>query len=110
MRAVVALGLVLWSLLTIVRLPAWRSDVSLLSAAVATSPQLPRPSVNLGMALLRAGDRDGAAVFLLRGASLAEVRQGPRDAEVLVVARRGFRWLTAFGSPVCASPSYQRYC
>lgn len=110
MRGIVALGLVGLSLLTAARLPAWRDNVHLWRAAVTVAPDLPRPALNYGVALIKAGDHGGGAIWLRRAAILADLRRGPRDREVLYLVSKGFVWIEAFGTPVCSNPDYQRYC
>lgn len=110
MKTLVVLGLVLLSLVTMARLPAWRDDVALWSETVRSSPRLPRPALNLGMAYLKRGEHQAAAIWLVRAGELAEGRQGPRDREALILVSRGLVWIEAFGSPVCAATSTRRFC
>ena len=59
-HGVCSLWLLLLSGTTYVRAQAWTDDLSLWSAAVAVTPQKPRPWINLGLAREQAGDLPGA--------------------------------------------------
>lgn len=63
-RTTVGVWLVLlgaWMIQTHQYVKVWRSDLTLWRYAVAQAPQKPRPAVNYGLALLRAGQLPEAA-------------------------------------------------
>lgn len=110
MRWIGGLLLVAYCVLTAQRLPVWTSDLDLWRAAVVTTPQLPRPALNYGMALIKTGQHEAGAQMFLKAARLAHQRHGPRDEEVLVLVRHGAEWLEIFGHPVCGRPEFAPFC
>ena len=55
----------------------WRSDLALWTRAAAVAPMKPRPALNLGKALLIAGERDAAERAFYRTLALAEASHLP---------------------------------
>ena len=56
------------------RLRDWHSDPALFTAAVAVTPDLPRPHLNLGYALGRAGEADAAFQHTVTATRLARAQ------------------------------------
>jgi len=109
MRTAIGLGLVglLWAL-SLQRVPMFQSDRALWEAAVAASPLLPRPAVNLAAAYHREGRNREAVVWLVKAGELSP--GAPRGVEVRWIVRRQLLWMTAFGDPVCSRQSVAPYC
>lgn len=107
MRALVAallLGLCAWR--SHVRLEAWRSDEALWTAAVAVSPDLPRPSLNLAVAQMRASRIDAAVIHAESALRLAQVRgdvEAARRAVGLLI------WIDVLHIPLC-DPPWRSWC
>lgn len=79
------LGLCAWR--THAQLETWRSDEALWRRAVAVSPGLPRPALNVAHALLRRRALEDATHWARRAVALAAVRSDPviaRKAEGLL--------------------------
>ena len=101
---VVALLLGLCACRTHVQLETWRSDEALWRAAVAISPDRPRPALNLAVALERRGAISEACRWISRASALAVLRQAP---DTLRLADGFRRWIAVMhadsGSDSCAS-------
>ena len=101
MRVIVVallLGLCAWR--THAQLETWRSDETLWRAAVAVSPDLPRPALNLAVALERRGAIPEARRWISRATALADVRQTP---QTLRLATRFRVWLDVMHGDSCSS-------
>lgn len=109
MRRVVAL-IVLGTLAigTARTLPRFQSDLQVWEAAVAASPSLPRPALNLATAYRKADRHREALIWLLRAAELSH--SGPRGAEVRRLVSAQLLWMDAFGAEVCSRPAVRRWC
>lgn len=102
MRVLVAallLGLCAWR--THARLEAWRSDEALWTAAVAVSPDLPRPALNLAAAQARASRIVAAVTHAETALRLAEARQ---DTEAARRAVGLLTWIDVLHTPLCDPP------
>lgn len=86
---------------TSTRLWDWRSDEALWRAAVAVSPEAPRPALNLAAALVHRSARDEAAFWAARAVELARARG---DDRVEHRATATLTWIDLMrASPDCAS-------
>lgn len=107
MRAIGALLVGLCAWWTFAQLPVWRSDRDLWRHAFAVSPELPRVSLNYGMAVIET-DRQGGLLFLLLAVERAKGH--PREREIRAIVTHRLRWLAAFGDPVCSRPDVSSLC
>lgn len=88
------------------RLEDWRSDRALFTAAVAVTPDWPRPHLNLGYALGRVGEADAAFQATVRAVQLAH-SQG--NTWIQERAARQFVWLDVLYG-VCDPLAARPYC
>lgn len=106
MRVLVVCVLVGWAGVSALRLEAWRDDEALWRAAVAVSPDAPRPASNLAAAVIAAGHPEEGLAWSLRAASLA---RGRGDGPTLAVVARQVAWLE-MTSGVCGRPDVRWAC
>ncbi len=85
---------------TLVRVPAWSSDVTLLEQARRHAPDSPRVVGNLGVAYLNSDRLDEARDFLLRAVELDP--EWPKAWYNLAL------WLTRTGDPIAAETAFRR--
>jgi hypothetical protein len=107
----VGLGLIVIGLLAIGtarQIPHFASDAALWSRAVAVHPRLPRPALNYGTQLRKAGRVDEALVWFLRAAETAD--RSTRAQEIRAGVAAQLRFLSTFGDDVCARPDVQPLC
>ena len=104
------LALVVCAGLTLQRLPAWHSNLTLWQAAVEVTPSRPRPILNLAAALAEAGDYDRAAWWSIRGLWLSDApaRRYERAA-VKEIVRQQLQWIET-RYPVCHQPPFSLGC
>jgi len=88
------------------RVQDWRSDEALFAAAVAVTPDWPRPRLNYGYALGRAGRPDPAFTQTVTALDQAS-RRG--DLWLMERARRQLAWLDVLYG-VCEPQAARLYC
>ena len=69
---------------------AWRSNEALFLSAVRVAPDLPRPALNYGVALLRAGRVEDGLGWTIRAAELADAQQDRTRRAEAVAALQWF--------------------
>lgn len=102
---VAALLLGLCAVRTVAQLETWRSDEALWRRAVVVSPHLPRPALNLGVALVRRGLVSEGTHWTVRAAELSEASPETRRK-----ARAFLTWIDVMHAPICDQPSVSRWC
>lgn len=94
--------------LTLAQQRVWRSNLTLWSAVVHTSPRLARPAINLAVAYRQTGHPAQAVSWLEIAGPLTW--GDPRGAEYRFVIAREFSVLESFGTFACESPTAKPYC
>lgn len=106
----VRIGLLLGVLavLTVRQLPVWSSDLALWGAAVSFNATSPRPALNYGIALRKAGRPDEAAIWLIRAADRS--MKHPREIDYRRAVAAQFFAIEATGYYICDTPHIRFHC
>lgn len=104
----VAALFVVLACLSVGQLAQWRSDVALWSVAANVNQTSPRPALNLGIALRRAGRPLESARWLVVAADRSTGHQDEANYRRAVAAQ--FFALEVSGVFLCDSPQLQPYC
>lgn len=94
--------------LTVRQHAIWQSNLTLWTHAVAVTPNLARPAINLAVAYRANGWPAAAARQLILAGPLTE--RDPRGAEYRRLLAQEMGRLESFGTFVCDQPSAQPYC
>ena len=79
-RLAILVWLVWCAVLTGRYVPVWQAEVPLWTHAERLAPWLPRPKINLGKAMIAAGDRERGFAIAMEGYELERRRQDAKLA------------------------------
>ena len=99
------LGLCAWR--THHRAEQWRDEVALWTAARRTTPTLPRPAVNLGLAYSQMGRWEDATTHLVDALKIVAVSD---PTGIRRPAARGLIRISVLGPDVCTRPTVAPWC